>query len=48
MPGVVSHDVDLDHAADWEPADIDPPYAERLSAVRAARAGGSVIASTTR
>lgn len=40
LAGVVAVDVQLDHTADWEPADIDPAYAERLAAVRAARRGG--------
>ncbi len=39
LAGVVSVDVELDHAADWEPSDIDPEYADRLAAVRAARRG---------
>lgn len=42
-PGVAAHDVGLDHAADWDPADIDPAYAERLAAVRAARPAGAVV-----
>jgi metal-sulfur cluster biosynthetic enzyme len=45
MPEVVSHDVGLDHAADWEPSDIDPAYAKRLAAVRSARPGGAVMAA---
>jgi len=36
LAGVVAVDVQLDHAADWEPADIDPAYAKRLATVRAA------------
>jgi metal-sulfur cluster biosynthetic enzyme len=43
MPAVVSHDVRLDHAADWEPSDIDPAYAKRLAATRAGRVGGAVM-----
>ena len=43
IPEVVSHEVRLDHAADWDPSDIDPGYARRLSAVRAGRIGGAVI-----
>ncbi len=45
LPEIASHDVCLDHAADWEPGDIDPAYAERLAAVRASRIGGSVRAT---
>ncbi len=47
LAGVVSVDVQLDHEADREPADIDPAYAKRLAEVRAgkrpapARAGSS-------
>jgi len=37
LAGVVAVDVQLDHDADWEPADIDPAYAKRLAAIRAAR-----------
>ncbi len=37
LAGVAAVDVQLDHRADWEPADIDPAYAKRLAAVRAAR-----------
>lgn len=37
LDGVASVDVELDHAGDWDPADIDPRYAERLAAVRAAK-----------
>lgn len=40
MPGIVSVDVQLDHAAEWEPTDIDPAYGERLARVRAAREEG--------
>lgn len=36
LEGVASVDVQLDHQADWEPADIDPAYAKRLAAVRGA------------
>jgi len=39
LAGVAAVDVQLDHTADWEPADIDPAYAERLAAVRAAKSG---------
>lgn len=42
MPDVVSHQVCLDHAADWQPADIDSAYSERLDRVRAERIGGRV------
>lgn len=38
MPGVSTVDVQLDHAADWEPGDIDPAYRLRLAEVRSARA----------
>ena len=37
LAGVVAVDVRLDHAADWDPGDIDPGYAMRLAAVRAGR-----------
>jgi len=37
LAGVVAVDVQLDHTADWEPADMDPGYAERLAAIRAAK-----------
>jgi metal-sulfur cluster biosynthetic enzyme len=37
LPGVGAVDVTLDHAFDWEPADIDPAYARRLQAVREER-----------
>ncbi|MDP9189293.1 MAG: iron-sulfur cluster assembly protein [Actinomycetota bacterium] len=37
LAGVVAVDVQLDHTGDWEPADIDPAYAERLAAVRAVK-----------
>ncbi len=37
LAGVAAVDVQLDHAADWEPADIDPAYAKRLASARAAR-----------
>jgi metal-sulfur cluster biosynthetic enzyme len=40
LPDVVAVDVRLDHSGDWEPADIDPAYAERLATVRARRAEG--------
>lgn len=40
LDGVVAVDVQLDHQADWEPGDIDPAYAKRLAAIRAARMGG--------
>lgn len=35
LPGVAAVDIQLDHAGDWDPADIDPAYARRLAAVRA-------------
>jgi metal-sulfur cluster biosynthetic enzyme len=35
LAGVVAVDVRLDHAADWDPKDIDPAYAKRLAAIRA-------------
>jgi len=38
LAGVVAVDVQLDHRADWQPADLAPAYARRLDAVRAARA----------
>ena len=37
LAGVVAVDVQLDHTGDWEPADIDPAYAQRLAAIRSAR-----------
>jgi len=37
LAGVVSVDVELDHAADWDPADLDPAYVQRLAVVRAAK-----------
>lgn len=37
LVSVVAVDVQLDHAADWDPADLSPAYAERLAAARAAR-----------
>ncbi len=37
LAGVVAVDIRLDHESDWEPSDIDPSYAMRLAAVRAAR-----------
>ncbi len=37
LAGVTDVDVRLDHAADWDPTDIDPAYAERLAAIRAER-----------
>ncbi len=37
LDGVASVSVELDHAGDWEPTDMDPGYADRLAAVRAAR-----------
>ena len=47
LPGVVAVDVELDHAGDWDPADIDPAYAERLAAVRASRSAPRAPASPT-
>jgi metal-sulfur cluster biosynthetic enzyme len=37
LAGVTDVDVRLDHAADWDPKDIDPTYAGRLAAIRAER-----------
>jgi metal-sulfur cluster biosynthetic enzyme len=37
LRGVVDVCVELDHEGDWEPADIDPAYAKRLSAIRTAK-----------
>ncbi len=37
LAGVAAVDVQLDHRADWDPADIDPAYATRLAAIRAAK-----------
>jgi metal-sulfur cluster biosynthetic enzyme len=37
LAGVTDVDVRLDHAADWDPKDIDPAYAGRLAAIRAER-----------
>jgi metal-sulfur cluster biosynthetic enzyme len=36
LPEVVAVDVELDHANDWLPGDLDPAYAQRLERVRAA------------
>jgi metal-sulfur cluster biosynthetic enzyme len=37
VPGVSTVDVELDHAGDWEPSDIDPAYQLRLAEVRSTR-----------
>jgi len=36
LPGVASVEVALEHDCDWTPADLDPAYARRLDAARAA------------
>ena len=43
LSGVVSVDVQLDHDADWEPADLDPAYAARLASVRSAKRAARVV-----
>ncbi len=40
LPGVAAVTVELDHEADWTPADIDQAYAARLATVRDARRQG--------
>ncbi len=37
LEGVARVEIELDHANDWMPADIDRDYQRRLDAVRAAR-----------
>jgi metal-sulfur cluster biosynthetic enzyme len=37
LDGVAHIEIELDHANDWMPSDIDPAYQRRLDAVRAAR-----------
>jgi metal-sulfur cluster biosynthetic enzyme len=37
LDGVARVEIELDHANDWMPRDIDPDYRRRLDAVRAAR-----------
>ncbi len=37
LHGVTSVEVELDHAADWSPADLAPDYRRRLEAARAER-----------
>ncbi len=37
LGGIASVKVSLDHGGDWEPADIDPAYVDRLAIVRAAK-----------
>jgi metal-sulfur cluster biosynthetic enzyme len=37
LPGVAAVDIGLDHASDWDPADIDPVYASRLAKARASK-----------
>jgi len=38
LPSVIDVDVQVDHAADWDPADMAPGYAARLLRTRADRA----------
>ena len=40
LPGVAAVSIELDHDADWTPADIDQAYAARLATVRDARRQG--------
>ena len=37
LDGVAHVEIELDHANDWMPSDIDPGYQQRLDAVRSAR-----------
>jgi metal-sulfur cluster biosynthetic enzyme len=37
LGGVASVEIELDHANDWMPSDIDPAYQRRLDAVRSTR-----------
>jgi metal-sulfur cluster biosynthetic enzyme len=37
LEGVAQIDIELDHANDWMPADMDPGYQRRLDTVRATR-----------
>jgi metal-sulfur cluster biosynthetic enzyme len=37
LAGVASVEIELDHANDWMPSDIDPAYQRRLDAVRRTR-----------
>jgi metal-sulfur cluster biosynthetic enzyme len=37
LAGVAEIDIELDHANDWMPSDIDPGYQRRLDLVRATR-----------
>jgi metal-sulfur cluster biosynthetic enzyme len=37
LAGIAQVEIELDHASDWMPSDMDPAYQARLGVVRAAR-----------